>query len=67
MSKTDKKFKLDTADADLSKDELKLDKIKAVEGNKTLVRVDILNGFVMTTNPNKWKSYIPFDNSSLFK
>lgn len=67
MSKTDKKFKLDSTDIDLSKDDLKLEKIKAIEGNKTLVRVDVINGYVMTTNPDKWKNYIPFDNSDLFK
>jgi hypothetical protein len=55
-----KTFKLDTTEHDTSLSQSKLDKMRTMESKKRkkLVRVNIRKGYVMTTNPNKWKVYL---------
>lgn len=52
-----KPFKLDHSEADASRAQLKLDKLKSLEHKraKKLVRVEILNGYALTNKPEKWK------------
>lgn len=39
----------------------RLTEVKKLENGKTLHRVKIMNGYVLTSNPEKWVNYEPLD------
>jgi len=55
----DKPFKLDHSEADVPRAQTKLDNMKMLERNQAnkLVRVEILNGYVLTNKPEKWERF----------
>lgn len=52
---------LDLINIDSSQDKSTLHEIKKIEANRSLVRINVINGYVMTNNPEKWENYEPFE------